>query len=94
MNQSVSYDAFLKQKKINEFVERGFTKDQSKTLVKALYSNLGPDKTYIVRKQLIQIKKELNFVKQELEKSELRLVIKLGSIVTLVLSIFCYLKLL
>lgn len=87
MNKNSNYISLIKFKMIKKLINSGFSKDQSENLIKTI-AKLIPDTKNIATKSDIQkIINEIGSIKQEIEKLELRMIIKLGSIIAVSCSL-------
>ncbi len=76
--------SLTKHKLIKSFIASGFSKNQAD----ALYNAIPHGQVKASKRDLEKITHEISLLRQEIIKLELRMVIKLGSILTLALSLF------
>jgi hypothetical protein len=77
---------------ISQLIDAGFSKGQAKIFHK-LFDNHFARNDLVTKNDIIDIKNQINNLQQEIEKSELRMVIKLGSLLTIAIGLISTLKL-
>ena len=78
---------YAKKNTLKNFIDSGFNKDQAEILYNIIkVKNLKHNKQ-ILQKDLQNMKYELSLLKEEIIKLELKIVIKLGSIIAVCISL-------
>ena len=89
--QQNSNNIFDKFEIICQLRNVGFTKSQAKAFHK-IFANHSNHNDAASKQDILDIRNDIVILKQEIEKSELRMIIKLGSILTLAIGLMTSLK--